>query len=148
MFDMANLIVLFQSLSEALLRLATVVLDLAIRLPRGLYSGLRWGMDLVGASNSVASVISGYVVTGLLLALLWLIANTIRQFRIKNRGQTAIFVGNLSFWIGAAIGIYFLGLIFHTLPRQTLSDRELYLLAGTAVLYPALGCLIQYVLGR
>jgi hypothetical protein len=145
---MTNVILLFQLLGEAILRETAAAIDFAIRLPRGLYSGLRWGMASVGLSNSIASIISGYIVTGMLLGLLWLAANTIHKYRIKNPGKIAILAGNLSFWIGTAIGVYFLGLIFYSLPRPTLSDRELYSLAGTTVFYPALGRLIRYLLGR
>jgi hypothetical protein len=145
---MTNVILLFQLLSEAILKETAIVIDSAIRLPRALYSGLRWGMALVGASNSVASVISGYIVTGILLGLLWLAANAIHKYRIRNPGQIAIPAGNVSFWIGAAMGVYFLELTFYSLPRPNLSDRELYLLAGTTIFYPALGRLIRYGLGR
>jgi hypothetical protein len=145
---MTNVIFLFQLISEAILRETAVVIDFAVRLPRSVYSGLRWGIASVGLSNSIASVISGYIVTGMLLGLLWLAANTIHKYRRNSAGKIAILAGNIAFWIGVGMGVYFLGLIFYSLPRPNFSDRELYLLAGTTVLYPALGRLIQYLLGR
>jgi hypothetical protein len=144
---MANVLILFQMLGELVSRETAFILDFAVRLPRGLYGGLRWGLASAGASTSIASVTSGYIVTGLFLGLVWLVASAIRKYRIRSPGPIGLLAGKILFWLGIAMGAYFLGLAFAELPRRTLSDQDLYLLAGTAVFYPALGGVVRYLLG-
>ena len=142
------MIILLQWFNEAVLRPTAVVLDLALRSVRGLYFGLRAGAVEVGADISLSSIISGFIVVALLLDLLWISALVISSFRIKSPGPVAIWAGAVLFWLGCAIGIDFLGLTFYVLMQPKPRWEILGYLVGTAVVYPAAGRGIQYVLGR
>jgi hypothetical protein len=139
---------LFQLFNEAVLRPTSVILDLLIRLPRALYGGFRGAIIAMGAADATASVIAGFIVAGILLGLIWLIATSIRKFRMKSPGRKTLLIGTVVFWIGCVIGVYFLGLTFYVLGLPNMSSKTLYFVAGPAVFYPALGWLIRYVLGR
>jgi hypothetical protein len=57
-------------------------------------------------------------------------------------------VGTVTFWVGCAIGVYFLCLTFYVLGQSDIPGKVLYFFAGTAAFYPALGRLIRFILGR
>jgi hypothetical protein len=143
------MIALLQWFNEAILMPTAVVLNIAARLVRAFYFGFRAGAVEAGASLTLSSIISGFIVTGLLLALLWIGTRVVRRYRMKNPGPVAIRIGTVAFWLGCAIGIYFLGVTFYLLAQSSNPPSELLgFLVGTILLYPALGRLIRYVLGR
>lgn len=142
------MIALLQWFNEAVLRPTAVVLDVAVRSVRALYFGFRAAIVAMGADLSVASIISGFIVTGLLLGLLWVSALAVRKFRVKSPTSNAILVGTVLFWLGCAIGVYFLGVTFYALSQPNLPLEVIGYLAGTTILYPIAGRLIRYVLGR
>lgn len=143
------MIALLQWFNEAVLRPTAVVLNFAQRLVRALYFGFRAAAVEAGVNFSLSSIISGFIVAGLLLALLWISTMAVRKFRMKSPGPIAIHVGTALFWLGCAIGIYFLGVTFYVLAQSPNPPLELVgFLVGTVVLYPAVGLLIRYVLGR
>jgi hypothetical protein len=141
-------IYLFQLFNEAVLRPTAVILDLFIRVPLALYSGFRAAIGAMGASNVLASVIAGFIVSGILVGLVWLAAMAIQKVRMKNPSQRTLTIGTVIFWIGCAIGVYFLGLMFYAAGQPDMPGKLLYFMGGTAVFYPALGRLIRYILGR
>src|SRR6266699_4761298 len=104
---------LLQWFNEAILRPTAVVLDIAVRTPRALYFGFRAVAVEAGARLPLASMVSGFIVIGLLIGLLWIIASAARKFRMKNPSTAAIRVGAVLFWLGCFIGIYFIGLTFY-----------------------------------
>lgn len=142
------MIYLFRWFNEAVLGPTAIFLDLLIRVPRALAGGLRAAIMQMGAPNSLASVISGFIVAGLLLGLLWLAVKAVRKFRVKSPSQKVLLAGTALFWMGCVIGIYFSGLSFYALAQPDMSGELLYFLIGTAVFYPALGRLCRYILGR
>jgi hypothetical protein len=144
----AEVIALLQWFNEAVMRPTAVVLDIAVRSVRALYFGFRAGAVEAGADVSLAFIISGFIVIGLLLGLLRISALAARKFRMKNPGPNTIFAGSVLFWLGCAVGIYFLGVTFYALAQPNLPLEIVGYLVGTAALYPAVGRVIRYVLGR
>lgn len=142
------MIALLQWFNEAVLRPTAVLLDFAVRSVRALFFGFRAAAVEAGVNFSLSSIISGFIVTGLLLALLWISAQAGRRFRLKNPGPVAIWAGAVLFWLGCAIGIYFFGVTFYVLAQPNPSLEIVGFLVGTVVLYPAAGRGIRYVLGR
>lgn len=142
------MIALLQWISEAMLRPTVVVLDVAVRSVRALYDGFDAVAVELGVDPSISSIISGYIVAGLLVALLWISTVIIRKFRIKNPGPNAILAGTVLFWLGCAIATYFLGVTFYVLAQSDVPLVIIGYLVGTVILYPAAGRLIRYVLGR
>jgi hypothetical protein len=119
------------------------------RLVRALYFGFRAGAVEAGASFTLSSIISGFIVTLLLLVLLWIGALVGRKLRMKNPGPGALRAGTVIFWLGCAIGIYFLGVTFYLLAQSPGPSLELIgFLVGTVILYPAVGRGIRYLLGH
>ena len=83
---------------------------------------------------------SGFVVLGFVLALLWGCRALVRRTRIKNPGPLAMRLGNILFAIGCLMGVYFFGvLLFVAAQPIELSARALGFIAGTAILWPATG---------
>ena len=142
------MIYLFRWFNEAILRPTAIFLELLIRVPRALAGGFRAAIMEMGAPNSLASVISGFIVAGMLLGLLWLAVKAVRKFRMKSPSPKVLLAGTVLFWIGCTIGLYFLGLSFYVLAQPDMPGKVLYYLIGTAVFYPALGRLCRYILGR
>jgi hypothetical protein len=145
---MNAMLYLLRWFNEAILRPTAVVLDVAVRTVRGLYFGFRAAAVEAGAGLPLASIISGFIVIGLLLGLLWIIARAARKFRMKSPSPASIRLGTVLFWLGCAIGIYFLGLTFYILALPYPPLGLVGFSAGTAVLYPAAGRGIRYLLGR
>jgi hypothetical protein len=141
-------ITLLQWFNETVLRPPAVIVDVAIRSVRALYFGFRAGAVEAGADLSVASIISGFIVGGLLFALLWISALALRKFRIKTPGSAAILAGTVLFLIGCVLGMYFLGVTFYVLAQPDPPLSVLVLLVEAAILYPASGRIFRYVLGR
>lgn len=110
--------------------------------------GFRAAAVEAGAGLTLASIISGFIVTGLLLGLLWIIARAARKFRMKTPHPASIRAGAILFWLGCVIGIYFMGLTFYILALPNHPLDAVGFSAGTAVLYPAAGRAIRYLLGR
>jgi hypothetical protein len=100
------MIALLQWFNEAFLSPAAVVLDVAMRLVRALYFGFRAVGVEAGAGFTLSSILSGFIVTGLLLGLFWISALAVRKFRVKNPGPVVIWAGTILFWLGCAIGVY------------------------------------------
>ena len=142
------MIYIFQLFNELILRPTAIVLDLILRVPLGLDAGFRAAIIEMGVSNAIASVIAGFIVVGIVLGLIWLGSIGVRKSRLKNAGQTLLWVGTIAFWIGSAIGLYFLAIGFYMLSLPDASGRLLYFVFGTALFYPAIGRLVQYLLGR
>jgi hypothetical protein len=144
------LIYLLQLFNEAVLRSTAAVLDVAIlRLPRALYFGFRAGAVEAGLDFTLASIISGFAVAGLVLALLWLCRVLVRRTRIKNPGPLALWLGNILFAVGCLMGVYFFGVfLFIIAQAPELSARDLGFIAGTSILWPAIGWLVGHLLGR
>jgi hypothetical protein len=143
------LIYLLQLFNAAVLRPTAVVLDVALRLPRALYFGFRAGAVEAGLDLVPASIMSGFAVAALLLALLWICRALARHTRIRNPGPIVTRLGNILFWLGCVVGVYFFGMFFFVLAQP--GDRPAQLLGfivGTAILWPAIGWLVGYLLGR
>jgi hypothetical protein len=143
-------IYLLQLFNEAVLRSTAIVLDVAVvRLPRALYFGFRAGAVEAGLDFTLASIISGFAVAGLVLVLLWLCRTLVRRIRIKNPGPLEMRLGNILFAVGCLMGIYFFGVLLFVVAQPIeLSGRDLGFIAGTAFLWPAIGWLVGYLLGR
>jgi hypothetical protein len=139
---------LFQLINEAILGPTAIILDLLIRIPRALYGGFRAAIIAMGTGDSIASVIAGFIVVGIVLGLFWLITILVKKIRVKSPSHTTLRIGAIAFGAGCAIGLYFLGLTFYVIGQSNVSGKLLYFVAGTAAFYPALGRLIRYVLGR
>ena len=139
---------LLQLFNQALLSATAPVLDLVARSVRALFFGLRAGAVEAGAGLPVASVISGFIVMGLIAAVLWVCARAAAKLRIKNPNHTATVIGRVAFWAGAVIGVYCAALLFYVLPQPDMPAQLYALLAGTTALYPIVGWVIRYVLGR
>jgi hypothetical protein len=144
------LIYLLQLFNEAIMRPTAVVLDVAfVRLPRALYFGFRAGAVEAGLDITLASIMSGFVVFGFVLALLWGCRALVRRTRIKNPGPLAMRLGNISFAVGCLMGVYFFGVFLFIIAQPIeLSVRMLGFIAGTAILWPAIGWLVGHLLGR
>jgi hypothetical protein len=144
------LIYLLRLFNEAVLTSTGVVLDVAVlRLPRALYFGFRVGAVEAGLDPTLASIVSGFAVAGVVLALLWLCRALIRRTRIKDPGPLAMRLGNILFAVGCLMGVYFFGVFLFVIAQPfELSARDLGFIAGTAFLWPAIGWLVRYLLGR
>jgi hypothetical protein len=106
---------------QIILRPATVVLDLTIRVPMALNEGLRAAAPVIGVSITTASVATGLIASGALVGLFWLFAKPLRPIHIKTRDSNAIsdviFV-NVGILAGFFGGIYFFWLIFSLMPAR------------------------------
>lgn len=142
------LVYLLQMFNEAVLRPSAVVVDVAIRLPRALYFGIRAGAVEAGLDYVVASIISGFAVAALMLALVWICRALARRVRIETPGPLVRRFGNILFWFGCAVGIYFFGTFFFVLAQPGDQSRVLEFIGGTALLWPSIGWLAGYLLGR
>lgn len=142
------MIAIFQSFNETTLRPAAVAFDIAARTVRALYFGFRAGVAQTGISVPASSVISGFIVSGLLFTLLWLGAVAIRRLRLKSPSAASLWVGTILFWIGCAAGIYFLGIAFYILAIPDVPLSAFGVIAGTAISSVAIGRLARYTLGR
>jgi hypothetical protein len=140
---------ILQLFNEAVLRPTAVVIDVALRLPRALYFGFRAGAVEAGLDLALASILSGFAVAVLVLALAGLCRALARRARIRDPGPIAIQLGNVSLWIGRLMGVYFFGVFLFVIAQPPeLSSRALGFIAGAAVLWPAIGWFIGYLLGR
>jgi hypothetical protein len=143
------LIYLVQLFNEEVLRPSAVVVDVAMRTPRALYFGFRAGAAEAGLNLVPASIFSGFAVAVLMLALLWIFRALARRARIKNPGPIATWLGNILFWFGCAVGVYFFGMLFFVLALpDNRPSQLLWFVGGTAILWPAGGWLAGYLLGR
>jgi hypothetical protein len=144
------LIYLLQLFNEAIIQPTAVVLDVAlVRSPRALYFGFRAGAVEAGLDPALASILSGFAVLGLVLVLLRVCRALIRRTRIKNPGPLAMRLGNISFAVGCLMGVYFFGVFLFIIAQPIeLLVRMLGFIAGTAILWPAIGWLVGYLLGR
>jgi hypothetical protein len=138
---------IFAQFNEGILRPTAVILDLIIRLPRALFGGFHAALIATGASDSVASIVAGFIVAAILVGLIWGAARLIQKIRLKSPSPPALMIGRIAFWAGCAIGIYFLGLTFDVLGQPTVSANVIYFVGGTAAFYPALGWIARYALG-
>ena len=145
---MDELLYVWRYFNEVTMRSAVIVLDIAVRLPRALYAGFRAVVVGLGAPLPVASVISGLIVGGLLLALLWFTAFVVRRVRIKNPSAAALWAGRVIFWLGVAVGIYFVGLALYITGLPNAPSEAVNVSVAAAILYPLVGRGIRYVLGR
>jgi hypothetical protein len=140
-------IALLQWFNEAVLRPTAVVLDVSVRTPRALYFGFRAAAVELGANPALASIISGFIVTGLILSLLWTIVRIARRLRNKSPGPASIRAGAILSWLGLAMGIYFLGVTFYIIAFPSIPFEVVGFSVGTAIFYPAAGRGIRYLLG-
>jgi hypothetical protein len=143
------LIYLLQLFNEAVLRPTAVVLDVAVRLPRALYFGFRAGAVNTGLDRTPASILAGFAVVGVVLAILWMCRAVARRIQIRNPGPLALRLGNVVFWIGCLMGVYFFGVFLFIIAQPIeLPARDLGFIAGTAIVWPVLGWLVGHLLGR
>lgn len=85
----------------------------------------------------------------LMLALLWICSALARRTRIRDPGPIITRLGNILFWFGCVVGVYFFGMFFFVLAQP--GDRPPQLLGfivGTAILWPAIGWLVRHLLGH
>ena len=146
-------VVAFEWFNEAVLRPTAVVFAFGMQVARALYYGLRAGAAAAGADPLFSSVIAGLILTAVLAGLIWLVVWIARKFRVKEPGLFAIWTGTILFWLGYAMGFYFFGLAVYLYMATQLDgspsgSRLVGFLTGTAILYPALGRGIRYMLGR
>ena len=142
------MIYLFRLFNEAILRPTAVILDLLIRIPRALFGGFRAALIAMGAPDALASVLAGFIVSAIIVGLVWGATRLVQKIRLRNPSERSLMIGRVIFWVGCAIGVYFLALTFYALGQPDVSGNVIYLIGGAAVLYPALGWLVRYVLGR
>jgi hypothetical protein len=114
----------------------------------GVYRGLQ--TDSL-ASSSIAGGITGVLSAG----IIWLIMWCARKFRVKTPGPIVVRVGTALYWIGCALGVYFLGLaVYLTAEAARTSDYSRVALSvigytiWTAFLCWFIGRGIRYMLGR
>lgn len=120
------------------------ILDFLVRL----YQGFRAASVEAGSNTGSASVISGFIVAGLLLGLLVWVAKAAHKSHAKARSPRAIQIGTVVFWFGCALGVYLFGMTFWLLGQPDMSWILVAPVAWAAVMYPALGRLVRYTLGR
>jgi hypothetical protein len=92
----------------------------------------------------ISGLLVGAIILGLLAALRWIL----RQIRAcKSKPRCASRCHDV-FWLGIAIGVYLLGLIFYVQSLGEPPSVLLTLMAGSAALYAAVGWGAGYALGR
>ena len=92
------------------------------------------------------SLASGLIVGILLAGLVNLATFAARKYRVNSPTPLLIWIGNIAFWIGWALGSYGVFLMLYQI-----SHAELWAagsLLPTVIFYPAVGCSIRYMLGR
>ena len=115
------------------------VLVVVICVAYGVYDGL--------LLNSLFSgLIAGILSAGILI-LLGLAA---RKYRVKKPTQLMIWIGNILYGLGCALGFYGVVLIFYQIAHVGLVGgmKALGSLLPSIIFYPALGWGIRYMLGR
>ncbi len=118
------LIYLLQLFNEAVLRPTAVLLDVAVRLPRALYFGFRAGAVEAGLDRTPASIMAGFAVAGVVLAFLWVCRALVRRTRIRHPGPLTMRLGNILFWIGCLMGVYFFGVFLFIIAQLSLSATK------------------------
>jgi hypothetical protein len=92
------------------------------------------------------SLASGLVVGILSAGLVNLATFTARKFRVTKPTPLLIWIGNIAFWIGWALGSYGVFLMLYQISHAGLWAAGSLL--PSVIFYPAAGCSIRYMLGR
>ena len=136
------------------MRPAAVVGDLVIRVPKAFFYGLDSAAIAAGANAVIAVVIAGLISIAVLFGLLKLVILSARKLRMKEPVQLATRSGDVAYWIGCMLGVYFLcsaTLVSIKIPRlfeQPGALGAIGVTIWTAILCWSIGYSVRYVLGR